>query len=571
MVAILILSRTLVAQHVESADGETAVLSFGSTDGVKNGMTGKLCTAEVVAGRTVESCSARFAVISTSANRCTVRITGGSGRDARTGYLAKFDQILKKVVRETRPRRDEKRGPSEDDKRADRAFENAARDFDAGDCRGALERYETLLQRYPKHSKADLASARAEICKGKLEQIGLPPSTPADKEGSVLVKPLAPVAPPVVIAPPPAVVEAEELAASAEKLFKDGQIPEARHAAMESLRKDSTNPRAHTISRAIAVKSVASRFNRPTDLVVAANGWCYVADSGNSTIRRIADGMTTTVAGVATLFGTTDGPSGRARFNDPTGIGIARDGALYVADRYNASIRRVATDGRVSTVAGRSGSPGDVDGSGASVRFSEPRRLAIDGDGTIYVADTANHAIRKVSPDGQVVTIARAAPNDRMDPYGVAIDPAGGIVVADAWGHVIRHIATDGTMRIVAGVVGARGANDGLTTAARFNAPEGVTVAADGTIYVSDSGNHVIRKISAGVVSTVAGRSGMSGSDDGIASSARFNDPSGLTVDSRGSVWIADRGNQTVRVFTAGVVTTVAGLSSEAGSSDGAN
>jgi sugar lactone lactonase YvrE len=568
--ALLAAVWTASAQRVVAVDGDSIELSVGASDGVRQGMTGKLCMTEVVSGEVHETCSAQFVVVATSQNGARVRVTKGVGRDARQGYRAKFDQKLVPKPSETKVTRKEKPVTFKESP-SDRAFREADRAFEDGDCRGALERYESILEKYPRHSKVELAETRVESCRASLQAIGLPLPSTESIAGGAQAAVAAPVVMPPVSALPATAVEAEELADAAEQLLQNGELADARRTAAEALRKDSTNPRAHAISRTIYTKSVISRFNRPTDVSVTANGWCYVADTGNNTIRRIADASTTTVAGRPGEFDSVDGPMDRARFNEPSGVTVGRDGAVYVADRYSASIRRIAQDGRVATFAGRNRSAGTADGNLSAARFSEPRRLAIDRDGTMYVADTANHAVRKILPTGEVSTLAHGSGADRLVPFGIAVDTAGRVLVADPSEHVIRAIDRDGTMRVLAGMRGSRGGIDGPAASARFNAPEGVAVAGDGTIYIADSSNHTIRRIANGVVSTVAGRAGVSGFSDGIATAARFNDPSAIAVDARGNVWIADRGNHTIRLMADGFVSTVAGLAGEAGNSDGAN
>lgn len=558
------------AQHVVASDERGVVLSLGSAGGVRKGMTGKLCTPELVAGRIVENCSARFVVVSTSTSRSIVQITKGVGRDIKTGYLAKFDQKL--VPKTPPPVRDREQEREREERDAtDRALRRADQAFESDDCRGAVERYESFLEAYPKHPKADVAASRIQQCRTQLDSIGL--GAPAGDVPAASDLPAPPPAPaPQAVASPPAfAVEAEELAVKAERLLQEGDLKQARSAATQALKTDSTNPRAHAIIKTIYGKAIHSRFNRPTDITVTTNGWCYVVDTGNNTIRKIANDQTTTVAGAAGQFGKTDGPGEHARFNEPTGAAVARDGTIYVADRYNATVRRIAPGGLVTTAAGRNGSVGRTDGDSATARFEAPRRLAIDSQGTIYVADTGNHAIRKISPAGNVTTLFTASGGDRMDPVGLAIDPTGGVLVADVWGHVIRRVDPDGTMRIVAGIHGSSGSADGLVTAARFNAPEGIAVGNDGAVYVTDSGNHTIRKIANGIVSTIAGRTAVSGVSDGVAAMARFNHPAAVSCDALGRLWIADTGNNTIRMLADGFVSTVAGLPLEAGSSDGPN
>jgi DNA-binding beta-propeller fold protein YncE len=158
-----------------------------------------------------------------------------------------------------------------------------------------------------------------------------------------------------------------------------------------------------------------------------------------------------------------------------------------------------------------------------------------------------------------------------MDPIGLAIDSEGNLLVADAWSHVIRKIDHEGRLSIVAGLPGVGGSVDGPVGSARFNAPEGVAVDPDGTVYVADTANHTIRKIMNGVVTTAAGRAGLAGAVDGSGLVVRLNHPSGIYCDAHGRLWIADSGNHAIRLMTDDFVETVAGLPGTVGSSDGTN
>ena len=229
--------------------------------------------------------------------------------------------------------------------------------------------------------------------------------------------------------------------------------------------------------------------------------WWYWAREPRG--RSFEPGWTPIVIAIAGdgTAGFRDGDRGRARFSDPFGVVSAKDGTIYVADAGVAQrIRRIAPDGTVSTLAGSE--RGYIDGPGASSRFDTPSGIAIDAAGTLYVADTGNDAIRRISPEGVVSTLARGP--DFNGPVGIAVDPVGRVIVADTYNDRIRAIERDGRVVTIAGG-GPPGAVDGPAADARFHTPCGVAVDAAGIIYVADTGNSAVRMISpAGVVSTMS-------------------------------------------------------------------
>ncbi len=306
-----------------------------------------------------------------------------------------------------------------------------------------------------------------------------------------------------------------------------------------------------------------ARFNSPAGVVIDASGNIIVADRDNHRIRSITpDGMVRTIAGSQTGFA--DGASATAEFNSPTGVAIDASGNIIVADRDNYRIRSIDTDGMVSTIAGSSTSGSD-DGASATARFSNPTGVAIDVSGNIIVADSFNHRIRSITPDGMVRTIAGsetgfldgASATARFNvPIGVAIDASGDIIVADRNNHRIRRIVPDGTVSTIAGG-GATGFGngdfiDGASATARFNSPTGVAIDASGNIIIADSLNHRIRSIvSNNVVRIIAG-SGPTGTTvgdfvDGVSDIARFNLPLGVAIDASGNIIIADSRNHRIR------------------------
>ena len=261
--------------------------------------------------------------------------------------------------------------------------------------------------------------------------------------------------------------------------------------------------------------------------------------------------------------GSADGTGSTASFAFPRGIAVDSAGNVYVGDHLNTKIRKVTPAGDVTTLAG-SGTLGSDDGTGSAASFYHPSGVAVDSAGNVYVADTYNNKIRKITPAGEVTTLAgsgavgsddgtgSAATFDR--PFGVALDSAGNVYVGDTYNNKIRKITPAGEVTTLAGS-GAYGGNDGAGSVANFANPYGVAVDSAGNVYVADFGNSKIRKITpAGDVSTLAGS---------------FNRPNGVAVDIAGNVYVADLFNHMIRKITpAGEVTTLAG-SGAPGSADG--
>ncbi|KAA0253821.1 MAG: hypothetical protein EDX89_12655 [Acidobacteria bacterium] len=327
----------------------------------------------------------------------------------------------------------------------------------------------------------------------------------------------------------------------------------------------------------------AAQFDGPLGVAVDASGNVYVADYWNHTIRKVTPaGVVTTLAGLAGSAGSADGTGSAAQFNRPAGVAVDSSGIVYVAESRNHTIRKVTPAGAVTTLAGLAGSPGSADGTGSAARFGYPDGVAVDASGNVYVADSLNHTIRKVTPAGAVTTLAGLAGSSGAadgtgsaarfdDPDGMAVDASGNLYVADYGNHTIRYVTPAGVVTTLAGLAGSAGSADGTGSAARFDNPIGVAVDASGIIYVADYWNHTIRKVTpAGVVTTLAGLAGSSGAADGTGSAAQFSFPEGLAADISGSLYVADRGNRTIRRVTpAGVVTTLAGLAGSLGSADG--
>jgi sugar lactone lactonase YvrE len=303
-------------------------------------------------------------------------------------------------------------------------------------------------------------------------------------------------------------------------------------------------------------------FNRPMGLAVDVGGNVYVADAGNMLIRKITpDHHVTTLAGAVGSKGSTNGQGVAARFFSPVGVAVGPTGILFVTDAENHTIRKITPDGVVTTVAGLAGSKGSTDGTGGAARFNQPHSLAIASDGSLYVTDTENHTIRKITPDGVVTTVAGAAGRKGSTdgqglvarfyhPFGIAVDAEGTLYVADNGNCTIHKITAVGTVSTVAGTAGRRGSTDGAGPMARFRYPTGLAVATNGTLYVAEATNTIVRKITVtGEVSTLAGTAFGFGYIDGTGAEARFSSPSGVAVDTKGAVYVADSQSNTIRVI----------------------
>lgn len=285
----------------------------------------------------------------------------------------------------------------------------------------------------------------------------------------------------------------------------------------------------------------AASFYIPGGITIDASGNLYVTEFGNSQLRKI-----TPTGDVSTIA------SGLA---NPVGVALGPDGNLYVASSQGQRIFRITPDGTVATFAG-SGAGGGTNGNGTAATFSRPYGLAFDNAGNLYVSEIGGHRIRKITPAGDVSTLAGTGIAGAADgpggsatfnsPYDLTVDSAGVIYVADGVNRKIRRIAADGTVTTYAGT-GASGSADGAAAAATFVLPFGITLGPDGALYVADMEDHRLRRISAaGMVSTIAG-TGAPGATDGAAATATLNAPAGLDWDRQGNLCFADSSSNLVR------------------------
>lgn len=279
--------------------------------------------------------------------------------------------------------------------------------------------------------------------------------------------------------------------------------------------------------------------------------------TSTSTLCPTNGGVVSTLAGQ--YLGFQNGTGTAAWFNAPLGVAVDSTGNIYVADSNNNMIREIGPGGVVSTFAGQAGVTGSTNGPASITSFNNPLGVAVDSSGNIFVTDSGNNLIRKISPEGVVTSFAHVGNLCA----GIAVDSSGNVYVTEENGDAIDKITPGGVVTTLAGSRGHHGSANGTGTAASFNQPMGVAADSSGNVYVADAGNNLIREISpGGVVTTLAG-SGAFGSTNGTGTAASFASPEGVAVDFCGNVYVCDSSNNLIREITpSGEVSTLAGSGS---------
>ena len=333
--------------------------------------------------------------------------------------------------------------------------------------------------------------------------------------------------------------------------------------------------------------ATSAQLSAPRGICLDSAGNLYLADRWNNRIRKIAGGNISTIAGNGLAnFGGDNGPATSAQLSAPDGVAVDNAGNVYISDFLNNRVRMVTPAGIISTYAGNglSGFSGDG-GPATSAALSQPAGLAVDAAGNLYIADSNNSAVRKVTPAGTISTVAgtggsqgysgdggSATSAKMMAPFGVAVDSSGNLYIADFYGWIRKVTASSGVISTIAGngSVGYSG-DGGPATSAQFYYPVGVALDISGNVYVADSNNGAVRMVSNGTISTVAGNGTLSYAGDGaLATFAQFSQISSIAVDAQSNVYVADTGNQAIRLFPlGGFVTTIAGNGTPGYTGDG--
>ena len=318
--------------------------------------------------------------------------------------------------------------------------------------------------------------------------------------------------------------------------------------------------------------ATSAQLNQPIGITVDSAGNLYFADNGNEVVRKVANGVITTVAGNGTAgYGGDGGPATSAPLAYPYGVTVDSAGNLYIAEVSGRRVRKVA-NGVITTVAGNgtAGFSGDG-GPPASAELYQPYGIAVDPAGSLYIAEYYGYRIRKVSGGVTTTVAGNGTPGYTGDngpatsaqlyfSNGVAVDSSGNLYIVDGWDNSVREVSNGIITTIAGNGTAGSGGDNGPATSAQLNGPNCVAVDPAGNLYIADSSNHRIRKVSKGVITTVVGTGtpGFSG-DNGAATSAQLNAPLGVALDPSGNLYIADERNYRIRKVSNGVITTVAG------------
>lgn len=321
--------------------------------------------------------------------------------------------------------------------------------------------------------------------------------------------------------------------------------------------------------------AVNARLNSPTGVIFDGAGNVFIADYGNSVVRKVNTvGIITTVAGTGTAGINADTMATAAQLNHPAGVAVDATGNLFIADFGNHVVRKVTPDGIIRTYAGTGAAGYTGDNSAATLaQLNNPGGIALDAAGNLYIAETGNHIIRKVSTTGIITTVAGlgvagssgnggpAIAAKLNAPSGVAVDALGNVYIADLLNNVVRKVNTSGIISNFAGT-GAQGfsGDNGPASMAALNRPSSLSVVGLNTVYITDQGNSRVRVVdSLGTIRTFAGRNtnGYSG-DGGLATSAELSSPRGVAADGWSRVYIADYDNNVIRVVTTGAASVTA-------------
>ena len=289
--------------------------------------------------------------------------------------------------------------------------------------------------------------------------------------------------------------------------------------------------------------ALSSKMDDPNAIAVDASGNVYIADGGNNEVEKVTPGGTLSIiAGTGTSGLPTAGPATSSELNGPDGVAVDSSGNVYIADTGNNVVEKVTPGGTLSIIAGTTSN---------SVIFY-PEGVAVDSSGNVYIADTGNNVVEKVTPGGTLSTIAgtgasgapsagSAVTSKLSRPQDVSVDSSGNVYIADTGNNVVEKVTSGGTLSIIAGTGASGVPTPGTATAQKLNAPGGVALDSSGSVYIADTSNNLIEKVTPqGMLSIVAGNGSQGSSTTGLAADSPFGYPVGVAVDASGAIYVAD-------------------------------
>ena len=318
-----------------------------------------------------------------------------------------------------------------------------------------------------------------------------------------------------------------------------------------------------------------SPLNTPVGVAVDSSGNVYIADTNNDVVEKVAGGTLSIFAGAGSRGAPTAGPATSSKLGGPFGVAVDSSGNVYIADGLNNVVEKVTPAGTLSIIAGIVGSSGPpTAGPATSSTLNTPVGVAVDGAGNVYITDAQNNVVEKVTPAGTLSifagivgssgppTAGPATSSTLHTPYGLAIDSAGNVYITDSGNEVVEKVTPSGTLSIIAGIAGSSGPpTAGPAIKSRLDGPAGVAVDGSGNVIIVDFGNDVVEKVTtAGTLSILAGDGTSGAPTAGLATASMLDSPHGVAVDSSGNVYIADASNNLVeKVTPAGTLSIFAG------------
>ena len=318
--------------------------------------------------------------------------------------------------------------------------------------------------------------------------------------------------------------------------------------------------------------ATSSRLNEPMGVAVDSSGNVYIADRANHRVEKVTSGGTLSVfAGTSSGGAPTAGAATSSRLNNPSGVAVDSSGNVYIADTYNHRVEKVTPEGVLSIIAGTGTSGAPTAGTATSSRLNQPMGVAVDSSGNVYIADSANHRIEKVTPEGVLSIIAgsgssgaptagTATSSALNTPTGVAVDSSGNVYIADSGNNQVEKVTSGGTLSVFAGTGSAGAPTAGAATSSALWNPSGVAVDSSGNVYIADRDSPRVEKVTSGGTLSVFAGTGVPGTPTaGAATSSKLDTPAGVAVDSSGNVYIANRYAHIVAKVSVGSTISIPG------------